>query len=69
VFVNTINSNRTEPGPALILIIPDTRLAQEPALAASVNGCEAAYHAGVWYVTMPAEMWVKLPQEATLKSA
>lgn len=66
--MNQIKPTHPDPRPPLILIIPDTRLAQEPALAASINGCEAAYHRGRWYVTVPAEMWVRMPQEAQVQA-
>lgn len=59
--MNQTQPNHPNPRPPLILIIPDARLAELPmALASALTGCEAAYHAGRWYVTLPAELWQRL---------
>lgn len=44
--------------PDLILVIPDSRLATLPAATvAGIRGLEAAYHGGVYYVTVPPSVY------------
>lgn len=46
--------------PALILIIPQHALEAMPAATmAGIQGCEAQYHAGNYYVTVPADVYGK----------
>ena len=59
----------TTPQPAqlvpLILIIPTSALETIPAATmAGIKGCEAQYHRGTWYVTVPPETYRSWPQSA-----
>lgn len=51
--------------PLLILIIPQSALETIPAdLSAGMRGCEAVYQRGIYYVTVPAEVycqWANAP--------
>lgn len=50
--------------PTLILIIPQAALDTMPAATmAGIRGCEAQYHAGRYYVTVPAEVYAAWPKE------
>lgn len=48
----------TTPAPPLILIIKESVIERMPAAnAAGIRGCEAQYHAGAYYITVPADVY------------
>jgi len=48
--------------PALILIVPEHRLEDLPAIVyAGIQTCAAAYHAGRYYVTVPHALYATWP--------
>lgn len=48
--------------PPLILIIAEAALETLPArLREQIRGCEAQYHRGKWFVTVPAPIWNTWP--------
>ena len=62
-----MNRNTTPtPQPALvplILVIPQSALDKMPAATvAGIRGCEAQYHRGTWYVTVPPETYRQWPR-------
>lgn len=55
--------------PPLLLIIPEHRLEGMAAdKSAAIVGCEAAYHSGVYYVTVPCDVYSRWPR-ATVAAA
>ena len=52
----------TTDAPPMLVIIPDARLEDLPAIVyAGIQVCAAAYHAGTWYVEVPSELYATWP--------
>lgn len=48
--------------PPLLLIIPESRLEDLPAIVyAGIQGCAAAYHAGKYYIEVPHALYAAWP--------